>query len=156
MTQNDLTIQCLEDFEKNIGAEFVGPWREQSVDRQQSFYHGTYLDLTYGETIGSQYPTGLVEGFQMLGMLDWLSAEVIGRWDGFNYGLNKVRFIRPLMVDQTIRLRLRIADVVARKGGYLVTYGAQIEEQQSSSVVMAAEWLVLLMPAEAVKGHAAS
>lgn len=153
MTQNSPAIQSLEDFEKKIGSEFVGPWREQSADRRQSFYHGTYLDLTYGESLGPTYPTGLVEGFQMLGMLDWLSADVIGRWDGFNYGLNKVRFIRPLMVDQTIRLRLRIADVAQRKAGYLVTYDTQIEERDSGAVVMAAEWLVLLMPSETVKAH---
>src|SRR5688572_20502647 len=88
----------LADFLSLVGQEFVGPWHKQSRARQEAFYQGTYLDLTYGDELGAEYPEGLVEGFQQLGMLDWLSAEVIGRWHGFNYGFDKVRFLHPLTV----------------------------------------------------------
>lgn len=138
----------LADFPGLVGEEFVGPWHKQSRERQEAFYRGTYLDLTYGDELGSEYPDGLVEGFQQLGMLDWLSAEVIGRWHGYNYGFDKIRFLYPLTVYQEIRLRLAVADVEPKGSGLRVHYRATLEALGVEKPVMAAEWIVLLLPME--------
>ncbi|WP_326731619.1 hypothetical protein [Streptomyces phaeochromogenes] len=135
-----------EDFPGLVGEEFVGDWFTQSPERQQQFYLGTYLDETYGESMDQAYPEGLVEGFNQLGLLDYLSAEIIGRWHGYNYGLDRVRFLTPLTVRDRIRLRLRVETVAERGNGFLVKYDTTLEIEENPKPAMIAQWLVLLLP----------
>lgn len=145
----------LEQLPTAVGLELVGEWIRIEAERAEQFYLGTYLDLSYGETIGDGYPDGLVEGFNVLGLLDWLSSELVGRWYGLNYGLDRVRFTRPITIHDRIRLRLRIADVRERGTGFLVTYDAVVEVEGADGPGMVATWLVLLLPEPATADETA-
>ncbi|WP_432975916.1 hypothetical protein [Dactylosporangium sp. CA-233914] len=136
----------LTEFPGAVGLEFVGDWVQIEPERAEQFYLGTYLDRSYGESLGDGYPDGLIEGFNVLGLLDWMSSELIGRWYGFNYGLDRVRFTKPITLHDRIRLRLRVADARERGYGYLVTYEATVELEGSEKPGMVATWLVLLLP----------
>ena len=136
----------LDQWAQMTGRSYTGEWLSLSPERQQDFYTGTYLDQTYGATIGDFYPDGIVEGFQQLGMLDYLVAQVVGRWHGFNYGLDKVRFLRPLTIDERIRILLHVAAVERRGEGYRVEYEITMEVENADKPCMVAHWVVLLLP----------
>ena len=68
----------LDQWPEMVGRSFTGDWFAIDPQRQQDFYTGTYLDQSYGPTIGDFYPEGIVEGFQQLGLLDYLVVEPRG------------------------------------------------------------------------------
>lgn len=140
------TVSQLSELPSLEGRELVGEWMQIDAARERQFYIGTYLDQSYGETVGPGYPDGMVEGFQLVGMLDHLSAQLVGRWYGFNYGLDRVRFVSPVTVHDRIRLRLVVAEVDPRDAGFLMTYDATLEVQGREKPGMVARWLVLLLP----------
>lgn len=142
--------QSIDDFARLQGAEGVGEWFTIAADRQAEFYRGTYLDLRYGETMTDIYVDGIVEGFHQLALLDYLSAEVMGKWHGFNYGLDRVRFVSPLTIHERVRLRLGISDVSSRGEGTLVCLDATLEIEHKAKPAMVAAWRVLLMPEDTV------
>ncbi|PRB66774.1 hypothetical protein [Arthrobacter sp. MYb213] len=136
--------RSIGDFPSKVGQTYTGEWMGLDPQRIAGFWVGTYLDETYGQSLGPEYPPGLVEGFYQLALLDYLSAQIIGRWHGFNYGLDKVRFIRPLNESQQVRLALTVAETASRDSGLLVTYDAVLEASGQEKPAMAARWLVLL------------
>lgn len=141
------------DFPGVVGETYVGDWFRIDAQRQDGFYRGTYLDLRYGESMTDIYPEGLVEGFHQLALLDHLSAELVGGWHGYNYGLDRVRFPSPLTVHDDTRLRLTVADCTPRDGGFLVRYDARLEVRGREKPSMIAEWLVLLLPEDDVNAR---
>jgi hypothetical protein len=136
----------LEDFRGLIGREFVGAWRLVDAERHAAFVHGTYLDVAYPDGIDDAYPTGMLEGFHLLGLLDYLTSELVGTWYGFNYGLDRARFVSPVTLDDRIRVRVTVDAVTERNGGLLVTYEAVLDVEDRERPGLAARWLVLLLP----------
>lgn len=136
----------LDQWPQMLGRTLVGQWLSIDPTRQQDFYTGTYLDRSYGPSLGEMYPEGIVEGFHQLGLLDYLVAELVGRWHGYNYGLDKVRFLRPLTVDERIRIHLEVTDVQPRDEGYKVSYAVKMEVENADKPCMVAQWIVLLLP----------
>lgn len=149
------TIRALADWPSAVGAEYFGPWMRIDTERHTQFWRGTYLDIAYkGTDCGPEYPPGMVEGFHLLSMLDYMSAELVGTWYGFNYGLNRVRFLSTTTTDDEFRLILKVASVKERGNGYLVNYDAVIEAKGHPRPAMAASWLVLLLPRPSEEGTA--
>lgn len=138
--------ESLDQWPGMQGRTLVGEWFSIDPKRQQDFYTGTYLDQTYGPSIGEMYPEGIVEGFHQLGLLDYLVAELVGRWHGYNYGLDQVRFLRTLTIDERIRIRLLVSEVQPRGEGYRVTYEVTMEVEHAQKPCMVAQWIVLLLP----------
>ncbi len=141
-----MTVSRLEDLPSLAGTELLGAWLRIDIGRERKFYEGAYLDLTYGADRGPGYPDGLVEGFHLVALLDHLSAQLLGRFYGFNYGLERVRFVSPVTVDDQVRLRLLVAEVTPRDDGFLVTYDCTLEVEGRDRPGMVARWLVLLLP----------
>ena len=134
----------LAEFPSKIGHTYTGEWLDLSAERIAGFWTGTYLDKTYGDALGPEYPPGLVEGFYQLALLDYMSAAIIGRWHGFNYGLDRGRFLSPLTDDQAVRLVLTVAEAHPKSTGLLVTFDVVLEARGQIKPAMAARWLVLL------------
>ena len=148
MTRNATTPGVLADLRALEGRELVGDWLQVDPEREGQFFRGAYLDLTYGEGLGPEYPEGLVEGFHLLALLDYLSAAILGRFHGFNYGLDRVRFVSPVTVHDRVRLRLHVDTVAPRGEGFLVTYDCTLEVEGRDRPGLVARWLVLLQPTE--------
>ena len=108
-----------------LGKEFVTPWFQMDPDRSAAFERGTYLD-SYPHPYGGQggYGDDLVEGFHLLGMLDYLCNHGIssdGPWIAWNYGLDHARFVSVIRFDDQFRIRGTVKDVVDRgEQGHLV------------------------------------
>lgn len=108
-----------------VGKEFVTPWFQMDEDRSADFHRGTYLDgypHRYGGESG--YGDDLVEGFHLLGMLDYLCNHGIysdGPWIAWNYGLDHARFVTVIRFADQFRLRGTVRDVIDRgEQGHLI------------------------------------
>lgn len=139
----------LDDLPGMTGSEFVGEWFQVDREHHELFFRGTYLERVYDTTL-SGYPEGMIEGFQLLGLLDYLTYQLMhpedGPWYGYNYGLNRVRFVSPVTVHDRIRLRCKVAEVSTRNRGYLVRFSTVLEVEHRDRHGMTAEWLILALP----------
>jgi acyl dehydratase len=60
---------------------------------------------------------------------------------GINYGLNRVRFTSPVLVDSRIRARSTLQSLEEVRGGAQVTWAITIEIDGSPRPALVAEWL---------------
>lgn len=129
------------------GREFTGGWFTVSPERNAAFDEVTYVLDNAHELDGGNFPEGLMEGFYVLALLDHLVNEVVHvadpRWSGWNYGLDRVRFVSPLTVTDRFRVRGTVQEVTARKDGYLVSLYCAYEVEGRSRPAMVADWRVL-------------
>lgn len=107
------------------GRSFTTPWFTMDADRSDDFERGTYLD-SYPHPYGGEagYGDDLVEGFHLLGMLDFLCNHGLwadGPWIAWNYGLDHVRFVTVVRHSDRLRIRGTVREVIDRASqGHLV------------------------------------
>lgn len=138
-----------------IGQEIaVSDWLEVDREHLQWFARATYLapgdvDLTFSRN--NKYGSDLVDGFLLLSLLTHFHFQVQpygrepGAW-GLNYGLDRVRFLTPVMVGQRLRCRIKLLDVQAKRAGQILVKTLDtLELENSEKPAMVAEWLGLMM-----------
>ncbi|SED27023.1 Acyl dehydratase [Amycolatopsis tolypomycina] len=110
-----------------VGRSFTTPWFTVDPDRSEQFEFATYLDSyphPCEEGDGDGYGPGLVEGFHLLGMIDYLLNHVLVpefRCVPWNYGLDHVRFVSVVRVTDRFRITGTVREVVDRGAqGHLV------------------------------------
>jgi acyl dehydratase len=128
-----------------------GEWMTIDQERIDSFADAT-LDHQFihvdPERAGSTPLGGTVaHGFLTLALLPHLSRDIAPRPEGlrmaFNYGLNKVRFPRPVKVGSEVRLHWKILAARQRLGRILVTAEATVEVRGEKKPAMVAETLTM-------------
>lgn len=138
-----------------IGQEIaVSDWLEIDREHLQLFARATYLtpddvDMTFSQN--NRYGADLVDGFLLLSLLTHFhfQAQPYGReagaW-GLNYGLDKVRFLTPVMVGQRLRCRIQLLDVQEKRPGQILVKTLDtLELEHAEKPAMVAEWLGLMM-----------
>jgi acyl dehydratase len=90
----------------------------------------------------------VAHGFLTLSLIPALMADAIGfdQKMGVNYGLNRVRFVKPVPVGSRVRGVFSVKDVVdAPRDGVQVTWSVslQIEQAGEPAVVCVAEFVTL-------------
>jgi len=91
----------------------------------------------------SRGPT-IAHGFLTLALLPSLLRQAMPRDDirkSVNYGLNRVRFIAPVLVGSRIRGRFDAASIEEKDGATKVVWNATIENEERPCCV--AEWIVV-------------
>ena len=64
---------------------------------------------------------------------------------GMNYGLNKVRFMRPVLAGSKVRMKATLSNVEDYRGnGVKATLNTALEVENSLKPVCVAEWMILL------------
>ncbi|QAY59927.1 hypothetical protein ET475_07910 [Microbacterium protaetiae] len=134
-----------------VGTRLQGEWFRVADDRREMFDTATYTDENVRTFVPSIYPDQLIEGFHLVGMLDHLTNQIL-RTDGhsttgWNYGINRVRFITPVTANDRIRLNLTVQDVRPKGDGYVLTFDCVIDHSASERPAFTAEWLVYWLPA---------
>ena len=91
-------------------------------------------------------------GFWTLSMLTRFLRGSMGReyppdvLHGFNYGVERARFIRPIPVGSRIRNRMVVSDVRPKgPGRFLVTTHNEVEIEGEEGPAMVADWLTLFV-----------
>lgn len=129
------------------GKPFVGSWFSVSPQRNSAFDDVTYINDNPHPLHGGNFPDGLLEGFYQVALLDHLVNEVLyvedPRWSGWNYGLDRVRFVSPLSTTDRFRVRGTVREVSGRGDGYVVTSDCTYDVEGRDKPSMVATWRVL-------------
>lgn len=143
---------ALSELERHVGEElFRSPYMAIDDEHLGQFAFSTYLDPTYTDlTASKNNPLGatLIDGFLLLSMLTAFQfnnsplAET-GVY-GFNYGLERVRFTRPVFLGENIRCVATLAEAEERPDGtWRVVTDNVIEVEGSDKPAMVARWVCL-------------
>ncbi len=113
-------ISSIDEAIATIGRELgVSSWKEISQQRINDFAEVTedhqWIHVDVGRAQAeSPYGTTVAHGFLTLALIPSLSKEnyvVENRKMGVNYGLDKVRFLSPVIAGSRIRVRSHLLDV---------------------------------------------
>ena len=93
----------------------------------------------------SPYGRTVAHGFLTLTLVSRLSAQAI-QVRGFklrvNYGVNRLRFPAPVLVDSRVRAHITLGAVEEIEGGVHLVWQVVVEMEGSAKPALAVEWLV--------------
>ena len=137
-----------------VGAEF-GPssWIEVPQDKIQAFADttGDHNFIHVDPEMAAQTPFGgtVAHGYLTLSLASFFLPQ-IARYEGFalavNYGVDKVRFIAPVLVGKRIRAGAEMAEVTDVKGGgiqtkVLITIEIEGSEKPACVIESISRWI---------------
>ncbi len=132
------------------GETVVGEPFVISAEEQGRFEALTWIDRAYPGPEPDEFPEGIVEGFFALSLVDALSVFAMptdqdSYW-ALNYGLDRVRFVSPLLLDEPIIPTFEFLDVKPKDDGYLVLRRVSYAHTGSERPGMVAEWWSFIQP----------
>ena len=155
----ELTMSNLKD---RVGDELgVSGWMFVDQERINAFAECTgdrqwiHVDAERAKR-DSPFGGPIAHGYLTLSLIGSLSLEVgvvpSDAAAGFNYGLDKVRFLAPVPAGGRVRLRVSLESVEDRNGGQLLVKTKNvIEVENSDKPALIAEALALLIPGKKAK-----
>lgn len=143
----------IEAFKHSAGTE-LGPseWLLIDQERIDRFADATddhqFIHVDPEKAAETSFGTTIAHGFLSLSILPHLLAQIMpipeGIVMGINYGADKVRFSKPVVVDSRVRARARIEQVNTRPGGqYMVKTHVTLEIENSRRPAVTADLLSL-------------
>ncbi len=143
-----MTVSTIADFSTLVGSTAIGEWFSVDAEHVVAFDTASYFPLD--ENYMDGYPEGLIEGFYLLALLDEFGSRLFpvdtDALIGWNYGLNRVRFVTPVHVGQPIRLSATVESVEQRDDAALVTITYRGELGGVDRPAFVAEHLTLWRP----------
>jgi len=133
----------------------VSDWVELDEQQLQDFgrltgdMHWIHVDPARAAEEGP-FGSVIVHGFLTLSLITALANQCYSiasaqRW--INYGLERVRFLSPLLPHTPVRLELELEGVEERSDGGRLRLGCRIATSEGA-LVMAATWLVQVIDDE--------
>lgn len=135
-----------DDLDSLIGRPFVSDWLRVDDEHIRAFEAGSYVESNPNGVNAELYPEGLVEGFHLLSLLDYLVNGVSfvedEGWSGWNYGFDRVRFVSPVTTSDRIRVRGSVSSVLEKGDDRVVTYEVVLDVEGREKPGAVAQWLV--------------
>ena len=144
-------IESLNELKNQIGQEVAASdWFEVTQGRINQFAEATedrQWIHTDPERAARESPFRgtIAHGFLTLSLLSELMRRAVsvgGVRMGVNYGLNRVRFVRPVPAGARIRGRFTLAALEEIEGGAQATWSVTVEREGGDRPCCVAEWLV--------------
>jgi acyl dehydratase len=147
-------VTSLDEIRERVGQEVgVSSWLTIDQQRIAEFADATE-DRQFIHTdpeAAAQTPFGgtIAHGFLSLSMLSRMAAEAMLVPDNIkmavNYGLDRVRFIKPVRSGKRIRGRFRLDSIEEKAPGQLLLrHTVTVEIEGEEKPALTAEWLGLL------------
>ena len=134
-----------------VGRSFRGDWLRVDRSRLALFEKSTYVTENAVPLDESGYPDDMIEGFHLLGLLDHLVNPVVhvndGTWFGWNYGLDRVRFLSPVRAGEWMRATGTVAEVEPRADGFVLLLHCTVQIEGRDRPGFIADWRVFWLPA---------
>ena len=134
----------------------VSEWVQISQERINFFADATgdrqWIHVDPERASDGPFGATVAHGYLTLSLLPLLSAQVFafaGDVARVNYGLNRVRFVTPVLVGSKVRNRVQMLQVEDIAKGQKVTLEHTIEIKGSDKPACVAETVTLLMDADA-------
>ncbi len=141
-------MAAIDDIQAKIGEEIgVGEWLEITQDRIDAFAEATndhqWIHVDADRAAAGPFGKTIAHGFLTLSLLVDLAPtlDVPGVRMGINYGLDRVRFISPVIVGSRIRARAKLASADEVAGGVQLKSEVTIELEGSEKPACVAETL---------------
>jgi len=147
-----LVLPSLDALKESVGREIgCSEWFVVTQDRIQRFAEVTedqqwiHLDRARAER-ESPYGTTIAHGFLTLSLVSSFAKQAMEIRTGVrmavNYGLNRVRFPAPVLVDSRIRARFTLAALKEISGAVETTFHVSVEIERMEKPCCTAEWVV--------------
>lgn len=151
---SQLQIKDFKEFKTLTGKELEpGAWLTVTQEMINDFAKATqdfqwvHVDLEKIEKY-SPFKKPIAHGFMSISLLSKLLTDLIkveSTTMGVNYGLNKVRFPNPLLVDSAIRLHCIITQMESYgDNGLKITWNCTVEIKGQDKPACVAEFLSLM------------
>ncbi|TDD14555.1 MaoC family dehydratase [Nonomuraea diastatica] len=150
------TFANVQELKAAVGETF-GPteWQTVTQDQVNLFADATHdhqwIHVDVERAKEGPFGGTIAHGYLSLSLLPSFMFEMVkveGIAMGVNYGLNKVRFPRPVLVGARIRATGELTDVKGTPAGYLSNLKMTIEIEGEKRPACVAETLSLYVPAE--------
>ncbi|SKB08288.1 MULTISPECIES: MaoC family dehydratase [Aeromicrobium] len=132
----------------------VSSWTEIHQDRIDMFADATgdrqWIHVDPERAAEGPFGATVAHGYLTLSLLPFLGAQVYafaGDRARVNYGLNRVRFMAPVLVGSKVRNRVEVLEVRDIEKGQQVTLQHTVEIEGSEKPACIAETVTLLMDA---------
>lgn len=144
----------LEEIKKLVGSEiFVSEWKRIDQDQINQFADATgdhqWIHVDTERAAKGPFGTTIAHGFLTLSQIPFFSYQgavtPVGAKMSINYGLNRVRFLNPVVVNSRIRDRIVLSNVEESKGGRILittTHTIEIDGQEKPACI--AETLAMI------------
>jgi acyl dehydratase len=143
-----MSIQSvLQQMQQNIGKEiFVSDWTEVTQDQINQFADSTkdhqWIHVDKEKAAAGPFGTTIAHGFLTLSHLPFFSYQVPLKMEGskmsINYGLDKVRFLNPVVSGARIRDRIALKSLEEKSGNRLLMsqiHTIEIEGQEKPACI---------------------
>jgi acyl dehydratase len=149
------SLDTIDDF---VGKELgVSDWLTVDQERIDRFADATgdhqwiHVDVNRASRESPTKST-IAHGFLTLSALAGMTMQIgivpVGVSQALNYGVEKVRFLAPVLAGQRIRARAALASVEKKPGGrVLLTVSCTVEIDGGTKPALVAELLSLMLPA---------
>ncbi|MFG1947399.1 MaoC family dehydratase [Nonomuraea sp. NPDC048826] len=150
------TFANIQELKDGVGETF-GPteWRTITQDRVDTFADATddhqWIHVDVERAKEGPFGGTIAHGYLSLSLLPSFMFELIrvdGIQMGVNFGLNKVRFPRPVPVGSRVRAVAELTSVKGTPAGYLAALKMTVEVEGERRPACVAETLSLYVPAE--------
>jgi acyl dehydratase len=140
----------LKEMEKLIGKEvFVSDWTQVTQEQINKFADSTkdhqWIHVDAEKAAQGPFGKTIAHGFLTLSHLPFFSYQVPLKFEGakmsINYGLDKVRFINPVVTGAKIRDRIVMSALEEKPGDRILvtqTHTIEIEGQEKPACIAAA------------------
>ena len=144
------TITGLDELKQAEGEELgVSDWHEVSQKDIDAFADATgdhqWIHVDPKRAKDTPFGGTIAHGYYTLSLAPKLTDEVL-KMDGFtfavNYGLNKVRFPAPVLVDSKVRMRAKLAELEEIPGGAQMIMELTFEREGGEKPVCVAQTVV--------------
>ncbi len=148
-----LEIENINELAHHVGAHF-GPSEWLRIDQAMidTFAHATNDLAWYHVDVARaarEMPGGktIAHGLLTLSLVPGLTAQFLtirDRGRALNYGSNRIRYIAPVLVDDSVRLSMTIASLTPTNGGLMLQTDYVMEILRGTRPAMTAEVLTLM------------
>ena len=145
----------LDELRERIDTESApSPWLEVNQERIDQFAEATgdrqFIHVDPQRAAEGPFGATIAHGFLSLSLLPTLLRKVTVAPEGtvmaINYGLNKLRFLQPVVVGSEVRARAKLLDVNQKGGGRVLLINAvTIEIKGQDRPALATETLTLFI-----------
>ena len=152
-----MTLPTPEDVRLSFGPQpLVSDWIDVTQESMDGFAEATGdFDWMHTDPVRARkegFDGTIAFGFWTLSLLTRCLRDVLGHdyppgaRHGFNYGLDRVRFLALVPVGARVRNHLTVLDVREKDPGhFLVKTHNEVEVEGRDGPAMVADWLILLV-----------
>jgi len=138
---------ALKDMQKNIGKEvYLSSWKQITQEQINQFAESTgdhqWIHVDVEKATNGPFGKTIAHGFLVLSQVPYFSYEAPVKFDGaqmaINYGLNKVRFLNPVLSGSKIRDRIVLTALEEKPDNRILmtaTHTIEIEGQEKPACV---------------------